>query len=88
MHDEAFGGDARLTVVDGARFHRGRDGRFQISGRHHDERIAAAEFQHRFPNLFSGDARDAAAGGFAAGERHRSHARIFNNSRDCFRSNQ
>ena len=48
--DKSLGVDAGLAIVEDARFH-GRGDRFvEIGAGHHDERVAAAEFQHDFLN--------------------------------------
>ncbi len=49
--------------------------------RRHDERIAAAQFEHALLQRASGAARDVAAGAIASGQRHRLHARIVENRR-------
>ncbi len=66
--DEAFGGDAGLSAVDAARAHGGFDGEVEVGGRHHDERVAAAELENGFFDEPAGLGADGAAGGFAAGD--------------------
>ena len=46
FHDEALGGDAALAVVDDARLHGGAHRGVEIRAGHHDEGIAAAQFEH------------------------------------------
>ena len=57
-HDEALGRDAGLTVVLNPRLDRSRNRRIQIGAGHHDERIAAAQFQHDFLDSLGGGDSD------------------------------
>src|SRR5208282_2383015 len=50
--NKAFGRDARLTVVLNPRVDCSGDSRLQIGAGHHDERVAAAQFQHDFLDSF------------------------------------
>ena len=54
VDDEALGRDARLPVVDETRLNRHLHGLLQIGARHHDERIAAAQFEHSLLDLLPG----------------------------------
>ena len=83
--EETFCRDAGLTTVDRARCHRRRDRVFEVGARHHDECVAAAEFEHAFFDVARGDAGHGAAGFLAAGERDRFHARIDNYLFNLFR---
>jgi hypothetical protein len=53
-HDKALGRNARLAVILNSRVDRGRDRRFEIGAGHHNERIAAAQFEHNFLDSFRG----------------------------------
>ena len=75
-HDEALRRDAGLSVVDDARPHAGLDRGVEIGARHHDERIAAAQFEHDLLEMTARLARDVGAGEFTSGQRHRRDARI------------
>src|SRR5260221_13046172 len=88
MNNETLGGDAGLAIVNRAGFHGSRDRSFRISRRHDDERIAAAELEQGLLDLLAGNARDAAAGGFATGERHRRYARGFQDDLNLIGTNQ
>src|ERR1700676_3194906 len=65
--------DARLTAVDRSRFNGSRECAFEISARHDDERVAAAELEDSFFDFARGCAGDSAAGFLAAckGDRFR-----------------
>ena len=81
VHDEALGRDAGLAVVDDARLH-GRGGRgIQIGAGHDDERVAAAQLQHRLLDVLAGRCRHRAARRLAAGERHGADARVGDHAR-------
>ena len=75
-NDKALGGDARLAIVDGARFYRSRYGLIEIRRRHNEERIATAQLQNSLLDFAAGDGGNAAAGRFAASECGGSHATI------------
>src|SRR5690606_37836180 len=47
VHDEPFGGDAGLAVVDGPGSYRRLDRILESGARHYDERIAPAQLEHR-----------------------------------------
>ena len=66
--------DWPLLIV--LRLHRGPRRRVEIGARHDDERIAAAQLEHRLLDVPSGRRRDAGSRGFAAGERHRGDALV------------
>src|ERR1051326_2305481 len=86
--DEAFRGNARLAIIDRAGFDGGRNRFVEVGGRHHDERIAATEFEHCLLDLLAGDARDTRARRFAAGQRRGHNARICENVSNFIRANQ
>ena len=71
VHDEAFGGDATLAVVDGARLNGYPHRPLDVRAGHHEEWIAPAQFQHRLLNLPARLAGHLRARRLAAGERHR-----------------
>ena len=64
------------------------DGVLEIRARHHDERIAAAEFEHTLLDLPRRATRHFAAGAFAAGQGDRFDARIIDDLRRLFRFDQ
>ena len=69
VDDEALGGDAALAVVLDPRPNADLDGPVQVGRRHHDERVGAAELEHRLFDGVAGDRSDRAPGAFAAGDR-------------------
>lgn len=66
MNDEPFRGDARLAAVDDSGLDCRIRGLVQVSARHNDERIAAAEFENGFLDLLACLAGHVAAGGLTA----------------------
>src|SRR5262249_26766980 len=68
--DEAFGGDARLSVVDRTGRDRGLYRFLQIGAWHNDERIAAAKLEHGFLDDLAGFARNLTARGLAPSQRN------------------
>src|ERR1700736_1620721 len=68
---KSFSGDARLTAVDRSCFNGSRKCAFEISARHDDERVAAAELEHSFFDFARGRARDGASREIASGKDHR-----------------
>src|SRR2546428_11300580 len=73
---EAFRGDATLAAVDETRFHRCGRGPLEISVLEHDERIAAAELEHRLLQVSTCLLRHLAPRAVRAGERHRAHSLV------------
>ena len=57
-------------------------GGVEIGARHHDERVAAAQLEHRLLDVLSGRRGDAASRAFAAGERRRGDAIVGDDARD------
>ena len=60
----------------------------QVGARHHDERIAAAELEHRLLDLPAGGAGDLTAGRLAAGQRRACHPGILQHALDLIRADQ
>ena len=77
---KTLGGDARLTIVNGARLHGRGHSFFEFRRGHNNERIAAAEFQDRFLYFISRDGGNTTPGRLAAGERGGGNAWVFENS--------
>ena len=69
-------------------FHGRGDGFVEIRARHHDEGVAAAEFQHDFLHALGRAHSDVDSGAFAAGERGGGDARIVENGVDLGRADQ
>ena len=65
--------DARLATVNCPCFDCGAERGFEIGARHHNERIAPAEFEHTFLDVPRGEAGNRASRFFAASERYRRH---------------
>jgi len=76
MHDEAFGRDARLTVIDGTGAHSRFHCFVQVSARHNNERIAPAQFKHGLLDLAASDGGHARASALAASQRSGDHTPI------------
>ena len=87
-HDEPFRRYARLPVVDHTRFDGGVDGQIQIGAGHHDEGIAAAQFEHDL--LDSSRRRDAYfhTRSLAPGQRSGGDARIAEDRVHLLRADQ
>src|SRR5918998_315834 len=85
VDDDAFGVDARLAVIEGARRDGGAYGFVQVGARHHDKRVAAAELEHGLLYVPAGLARDLPPCGLAAGERRRPHTWIVDDGLDLAR---
>ena len=82
VHDEPLGGDTGLPVVLHPTGDRGFDGLVEVHGRHHDERVAAAEFDHgRFAPVAT-DGGHRLTGRFAAGQGGRRDPRITQDALD------
>ena len=62
--------------------------RWHIGAGHDDERIAAAQFQHGFLDALAGLRGHLHAGGFAAGQRDRHHARVVDHARHLLGADQ
>src|ERR671917_441675 len=88
VDDDAFGVDARLAVIEGARRDGGAYGFVQVGARHRDKRVAAAELEHGLLYVPPGLARHLTAGRLAAGERRRPHARVVDDGLDLARGDQ
>jgi hypothetical protein len=68
--DQPLGGGARLTGVLHPAHGRGLDRGGEVVGVEDDERVAAAELEHRLLQVLAGQGADGAAGALAAGQRH------------------
>src|ERR1700739_3659649 len=79
MDDESLGRDTGLPVVDYPGLHSCFHCLTKIRARHHNERIAAAKFQHTFFYLFTRGLGHTAARAYAAGKCDRHNATIGNN---------
>ena len=73
--DEALGRDAALAAVDEPRGGAGLGRRVEVGVLEHDVGIAAAELEDALLQAGAGLRGDGAAGGGAAGERHRGDVR-------------
>ena len=68
--DQPLGGRAGLAGVLHPAHGRGLDGGAQVVGVEHDERVAAAELEHRLLQVLAGQRADGAARALAAGQGH------------------
>ena len=74
--DQPLGGDAGLAAVLHPAHRGGLDRAPEVLGVEHDERVAAAELEHRLLEVLAGERGDAAAGPLAAGEGDALHERV------------
>ena len=87
-HDEPFGGNARLAIVDGPCLDRRVDGAIELGAGHHDERVAAAELENRLLDVLAGRPADRAPCAFASRQRHGCHARVADDRGDTLVSHE
>ena len=75
-HDESLGGDTALAAVDQPRLGRGLRSPRDVRVLEHDERVAAAELEHRLLQMTTRLFRYLTPGAVAAREGDRAHPRV------------